>query len=156
MTEIEDISLFVGCADNEGYKLKALIDDSQGFGILDSGCANTVCGESWLQNYMDRLSVSEKSNIGFQTSNETFTFGDGKTVKSERRITLPCWLAGANCDVTTDVVTCDIPLLISRKYMTKMRMCIDFEDHVAYLKGSNRSIPLKITDSGHYALPLGL
>ena len=53
MTEIEDISLFVGCADNGGYKLKALIDDSQGFGILDSGCANTVCGESWLQNYLD-------------------------------------------------------------------------------------------------------
>ena len=150
-----DVSLFVGCTDND-RKFQALLEESYGFGILDSGCANTVCGDTWLQNYVDRLSVSEKANICFQRSNETFTFGDGKTVSSKRQVTLPCWMAGINCNITTDVVQCAIPLLISRKSMTRMKMNLDFEDHVAYLKEHKRSIKLKITQSGHYALPLGL
>ena len=38
-----------------------------------------------------------------KTSNQTFTFGNGRTFVSLKKVTLPCWLGGVRGEVTTDV-----------------------------------------------------
>ena len=145
---------FVGCASNDDKKLQQLLDDSKGYAILDSGCSTTVAGEEWFSKYVDNLSVGDKLKIKVKMSDESFTFGDGKTHKAKRRVTFPCWAGGERADMTADIVDCKIPLLLSRKSMSAVGMVLDFSDHTALLK--DRKIKLKITSSGHYALPLSL
>ena len=144
---------FVGCASNDD-KLKTLLNDSQGYALLDSGCSNTVAGEEWVSKYIANLSVGDRLKVEVEASNESFTFGDGKTISALRRITFPCWVGGKSANITTDVVDCKIPLLLSRKSMTKVGMIINFGKHIAII--NNRRIKLKVTDSGHYALPISL
>ena len=56
--------------------------------------------------------------------------------------------------ITTDVVDCNIPLLLSRKAMKNAGMVLDFRKDVISINGA--TIPLKTTKSGHYALPISL
>ena len=88
------------------------------------------------------------------TSDQKFTFGDGRSVTSKRRVTLPCYMGGVEGLVTTDVVDCSIPLLLSRRSMKRAEMVLDFGRDVVKVNG--RDIRLKITNTGHYALPLSL
>ena len=113
-----------------------------------------MAGEDWFSKYVENLSTSDKLKIRVETSSESFTFGDGNTHKSKRRITFPCWVGGKTADITTDIVDCKIPLLLSRKSMSKVGMIIDFSHHTATI--NERPIKLKVTHSGHYALPISL
>lgn len=145
--------MFVGCT-GESVLVNSLVDDSKGCGILDSGCTKTVCGERWLKDYVENLSDYEKSLVKEESSPASFTFGDGITVKSQKKLTLPCMIGGMKGKVVTDVVECDIPLLLSKKSMKSVGMILNFkEDKV---KIGNKIIPLNSTTSGHYALPLCL
>ena len=148
-------SMFVGCASSrQNTKLEDLIDETDGYGILDSGCSNTVCGERWLAKFTEKLSDEERQEMKLEPSDQSFTFGDGRTVISNMRVTIPCWMGGVSGEITTDVVDCKIPLLLSRKSMKKVGMLLDFKKDEAIVNG--RSIELKVTNSGHYALPISL
>ena len=153
--EVNFSYFFVGCASaNSEDKLQDLLDDSNGYAILDSGCTNTVAGVEWFTNYTNNLSTADKMDIQVEPSNETFTFGDGKQVKSMRRVTFPCWSGGKKGNITADIVQCKIPLLMSKKSMSRAKMILDFGKNTASIQG--RIIKLKTTRSGHYALPLSL
>ena len=65
---------------------------------------------------------------------------------------IPVKIAGREECITTDVVECFIPLLMSKRSMKKGRMKIDLENDTAWVKG--RPIKLDGTSSGHYRLPL--
>ena len=153
---LTSFSMFVGCASaqQKHMGLQDLVTESRGYAILDSGCATTVCGDQWLSGFMNNLSDDERSQIRFKPSTQTFTFGDGKTVISQRQLTLPCWMGGVQGEVTTDVVTCNIPLLLSRRSMKAAGMVLDFKKDDLTING--RQIKLKVTKSGHYALPITL
>ena len=89
-----------------------------------------------------------------EPSNQTFTFGDGEKVKSKRKVTITCWMGGIPGQVVTDVVDCNIPLLLSRRSMKAVGFMLNFKkDEVTV---NNCQIRLKITKSGHYALPISL
>ena len=147
---------FVGCTskNKSDEKLNELVTDSEGYALLDSGCSNTVAGELWISKFTENLSDSDKKKIKYMPTEESFTFGDGKTHKAIRRINFPCWVGGESADITADIVECKIPLLLSRKAMTKAEMVIDFGRHTATV--NDRVIKLKRTQSGHYALPISL
>ena len=148
-------SMFVGCASSQqNTKLEDLIDETDGYGILDSGCSNTVCGERWLAKFTEKLSDEERQEMKLEPSDQSFTFGDGRTVISNMRVTIPCWMGGVSGEITTDVVDCKIPLLLSRKSMKRVGMLLDFKRDEAIVNG--RHIELKVTSSGHYALPISL
>ena len=60
-------------------------------------------------------------------SSATFTFDDGVRYKSVKRSTVfPCWIGGVRSELTTDVVECDLPLLISKPSMKKGKMVLNF------------------------------
>ena len=89
--------------------------------ILDSGCSKTVCGRNWLVAYLDSLSVLDKKSVKKCTSSNTFRFGDGHIVESLGGIDIPCYIGGKKMILHTDIVNCDIPLLISRDSLHKAK-----------------------------------
>ena len=65
-------------------------------------------------------------------------------------------MGGVEGQLTTDVVDCNIPLLLSKRSMKSVGMILDFKNDKATVGKERRDIKLKITKSGHYALPLSL
>ena len=136
-------------------KLQALIEECKGYAILDSGCPNTVCGESWIRSYIQSLGPKDSGKVSYEASSETFTFGDGEGWKSTCRYTIPIYTLGEIGEMSTDVVSANIPLLFSIKAMEKAKMTLDFEKARIRI-GDKCSIKLKRTSSGHYAMPISL
>ena len=150
-----NFSALVGCTEvKDSQKLKLLSEELHGCALLDSGCANTVCGESWMSNFIENLSDLERSQVKVQSSDQQFTFGDGRTVVSKRRVTFPCYIDGTKGEITTDVVDCELPLLLSLKSMKSMGFKIDFKEDILIFYG--RRVKLSQLKSGHYRLPLTL
>ena len=147
--------MFVGCTSGkQNNKLSELTKECDGYAVLDSGCSNTVCGEEWMSMFIKRLSDEEQQRMVIVPSDQPFTFGDGRTVISKRKVTMPCWMGGVPGMITTDVVDCNIPLLLSRKSMKNTGMILNFKKDE--LTVNNRPMRLKVTKSGHYALPISL
>ena len=150
---------FTGFAEEntEKCKIRLLREETKGCAIVDSGCATTVCGTGWINEFIENLCDEEKNNVKESGSQEMFTFGDGSTVKSLKKVSFPCWINGKRGFITTDVVECGIPLLLSRKTLKTLKMVLDFENDTMMSKGKkDGAIPLVNTKSGHYALPLTL
>ena len=148
-------NMFVGCTTNESNnRLSDLVNESKGYAILDSGCTNTVCGEEWLQNFIENLSFEDREKMVISQSDQKFTFGDGRSIRSKRKVNIPCWMGGKRGTLTTDVVDSNIPLLLSRRSMKRTGMILDFKNDT--VRVNDRDMKLKITNTGHYALPLSL
>lgn len=144
----EHITLF---AEDDDRRNK-LTYETLGSVVLDSGCTATVCGEIWLESYIDALTDKEKLQIEYEDSETSFKFGDGDTVRSKGKAVVPCVLAGRNVNIRTDVVDCNIPLLLSRSAMKRAGIVIDFSGDTATLFG--RNYKLNITSTGHYSIPI--
>ena len=128
------------------------LGETLGLAVLDSGCSKTVCGSVWIQSYCDTLSVQDRQYLKKCDSIGKFRFGDGKTYDSLYSLTIPFYVGNNRHFLTTDVVNCDVPLLLSRESLEKANAIIDFQKaEVTFL---NHCIPVIITNSGHYCLPL--
>ena len=57
IAEDEHAVLFTGY--NKG-EISQLGIDSRNCAVLDSACSSTVCGEMWLDNYLNSLKESQK------------------------------------------------------------------------------------------------
>jgi len=95
---------------------------------VDTGCSTTVCGTGSLDNYLENLSEYELSKVKEEPSVTTFTFGDGNKVSSIKKVVLRCIINNLQAIITTDVVDCNIPLLLSKQSMKKAGMCLNFEN----------------------------
>lgn len=155
-TEIAHLSLFVGYANNDGRnrKMQTLIQESAGHAVLDTGCSSTVCGVGWLETYLGGLSEYERSQLREEESDTKFKFGVGDTVSSMKKVSIPCWLGKATATITTDVVDCDIPLLLSKRSMKKAKMNLDFGEDTIRVNGAD--IKLGCSTAGHYLLPISM
>ena len=71
--------------------------------LLDFGCSKTVCGEAWLNRFLDTLTTVEKDKIIFEDSAAVYRFDDGKRMTAIKCVTLPCVLAGKMITIKTDV-----------------------------------------------------
>ena len=96
--------------------------------------------------------LSDKDNIVVEGSASTFTFADGVTVHSLKRVSLPCKIGGIQVKLATDVVECNIPLLMSHRSMKRGRMIINFGSDQVRI--GDKTIDLGVSRSGHYLLPL--
>ena len=100
------------------------------------------------------MSNVDQNSIKQLPTNASFTFGDGTNEKSLKRLVLPCYIGGKRCMIESDVVKCNIPLLLSKPSMKKSQMCLDFGSDTASF--GETDIPLKCSSSGHYLLPLDM
>lgn len=148
-----NFSLFVGYADGEcENNLTRLVEEAKGFAVLDSGCSTTVCGARWLDGFLSGFSDFERGRIVEEKSRATFTFADGVIVPSLKCVTVPCSIGGIRGEIKTDVVDCNIPLLLSKKSMKKANMVVNFGSDMVTAYG--RHMDLKTSSSGHYLLPI--
>ena len=114
---VVQLSLFVGYTSDESVrqtKIMHLVEESRSCGILDTSCSTTVSGQKWLDDYLSNLCDEELAMVREEKSNCTFTFGDGVTYRSIRRVIFPCWIGGVRSELSTDVVECNLPFLISK------------------------------------------
>ena len=153
-SQSSQFTMFVGLGSID--KLKGLVDESKCSAVIDTGCVNTVCGKSWLTNYMNNLSDYDKSLVKETPSVQSFTFGSGETFYSSKKITLPCYINKIRGEVVTDVVDCGIPLLLGRIAIERLRIIIDGQKRKLYFGVLNQNVDLKISSSGHYLMPIGL
>ena len=142
------LSLFVGYTSDESVRqtrVTHLVEESRSCGILDTGCSTTVSGQKWLDDYLNSLCDEELALVREEKSNCTFTFGDGVTYRSVR-------IGGIRSELSTDVVECNLPLLISKQSMKRGKMVLDFDKDLVKIR--NRWVKLMVASSGHYMLPL--
>ena len=123
------------------------------FAVLDSACSVTVCGENWLNNYMQSLSRCDRRKVQQKGSKTAFKFRGGRMLKSEGEYWLPVVIAGKEVTVRTEVVKSDIPLLLSREAMKKAGVKINLKKDTVTIFGEDQV--LKITPSGHCCVPIG-
>ena len=94
----------------------------------------------------------KKSLVKEEVSNAAFTFGDGSSCGSMKKVSLPCHIKNIAAKVTVDVVKQNIPLLLSKQAMKKSKMCLNFTDDSVTLL--DQKLFLRSSSSGHYLLPL--
>ena len=145
----EQITLFTGAQHDEQC---VLVTETLKSAILDSGCSSTVTGRIWLQSFIDSLPDSEQEKVCHVPSDAVFRFGGDRLHKSIEKVSLPCHIAGVECVVETDVIECDIPLLLSKAAMKQFGMVLDLVNDTAKINGNE--VPLISTSAGHYALPI--
>ena len=107
-----------------------------------------------MKNYIETLSYDDCKRIEIMNSDQSFTFGDGNRVKSNRRMKIPVWIGGDRGDIYTEVVDSNIPLLLSIAIIEKSDMILHLRKSKAYIKG--KTVELKKINTGHYAIPLSL
>ena len=131
-----------------------MLRETLGKGILDSACTKTVAGLSWIEEYISILPEKDKLDVktSEKQSKSVFRFGDGAESYGVKSVCLPVNVGSKKLILDVDVVSNDIPLLISKSDMSKMGMSIDFGNHQA--KIDNETLKLCCNSAGHYVLPL--
>ena len=112
----------------------------------------TVCGGTWLKWYLQTLSNTDRRAVYSFKSGHSFVFGNGKQFLSPKIVAIPIYLGQKRVTLLTDVVTADIPLLISIETLQKTDAQINFKLNKITMLGEE--IDVKISTSGHYCLPL--
>ena len=79
-----------------------------------------------------------------------FKFGNNGMLSSLGKYTVPVVIAGKSCLIEFDIIDSDIPLLMSKNAMKKMK--INLENDTIDIWGA--TLELETTNSGHYLLPL--
>ena len=120
--------------------------------VVDTACTKTVCGQQWLNNYIDLLDDDQKLQVKRKPSDHIFRFGDGQQVQSEQQVTIPAIIGGTKCTIETDVVESKLPLLLSKNSLKKAQTVLDMNSDTAKMFG--QPVQLFQTSSGHYCVNL--
>ena len=93
-----------------------------------------------------------KRKTACNSSNAIFKFGNGRSIKSNRKVEIPVIIEDIPVLLTTDVISFEIPLLLSKESMKRANTVIDFKNEYVELFG--KKINLFFTSSGHYCIPI--
>ena len=125
-----------------------------GSAIIDTACTRTVCGQEWLDNYntvLRKKSVKRMKDTETQ-SHRPFKFGDGKVVYSVKKVKIPAKIGNTKCNIETEVVPVNIPLLLSKTSLKRAGTVLDMENDSAVM--FNQPVKLDFTSSGHYCVSI--
>ena len=112
----------------------------------------TVCGETWLENYLNSMNPQDWRKMKQTVGQKMFKFGGGEIMRSKGEYSLPAVVAGKDVMIRTDVVGSDIPLLLSRSAMKTAGVKMDMENDTANIFG--KDVAFNLTTSGHYCIPI--
>ena len=101
-------------------------------------------------DYVQGLDESEIQRVINMESSKPFKFGDGKVVHSIKKVKIPAKLGKAKCCIETEVVPCDIPLLLSKASLKRAGAGLDLENDTATML--KQQLALEVTSSGHYCI----
>ena len=135
-------------------KEEIFMTESFGAAVLDTACTRTVCGRKWLDNYLESLNDENLDNVQHCNSNRKFKFGDGVSVKATENVVIPAQIGEKKCNINTDVVDSDIPLLLSKESLKRARTILNLEEDKAEM--FQEPVPLHLTSSGHYCVDISI
>lgn len=69
--------------------IEKFVGETLNSAVLDSGCTKTVCGETWLQCYLEGLSETDLCKVKEFPTSTRFKFGDGEPVTTCRGVEIP-------------------------------------------------------------------
>ena len=127
--------------------------EALGCGAFDTGCTASVAGEEWFKDFIAELSPERKADLeGPIKSGKTFMFGNQGTLSSGSMYRLPVLIRGEKHMIEVDIIKSNIPLLISRKEMSKLDISINNKNDTATMRGV--PLPIMTTSAGHLIVDL--
>ena len=137
---------------NSNNAIECLLSEAWSAAILDSGATSTVCGQVWFDEFLASLNDEAKLTITYTESNKPFRFGDGNKILSNQAATIPAMIGSHRIFIKTDIITADIPLLLSKSAMKRAQIQLNFKNDT--IKFMGEEIPLQTTSNGLYCLPI--
>ena len=64
-------------------KIRLLSIDARNCAVLYSACSSTVCGDSWVNTYIQSLDKDDKETMKQPEGQKVFKFGGGTCLKSK-------------------------------------------------------------------------
>ena len=124
---------------------------SQHKAILDTGCASTVTGKAWMNNFIkEKLSERARKIIKVTPSKKIFKFGGGERRPSLGHYSIPVSVQGHNMLIQTDVCEAPLPMLISKTAMKKAGVVINTKLDTMEMFG--KTFQLEEIEALHYAI----
>ena len=120
--------------------------------VVDSGCTKSCAGRRWYTAYCDSITKEEVDQIQTQESQSVFRFGDSPPVVASEKVLLPIQIGNVNLLLETEIVSSDVPLLLSKETMKKAKAKLNFDKDTIELFGEVQH--MVCTSSGHYAIPI--
>ena len=139
-------------ATDDPNELTLFTFEAQGCGALDTACTSSVAGKKWFASYK-RLLGKDKDKIKFEgVPKKRFKFGNRQSLPSLGTYVIPACIAGKDCKLRMDLISSDIPLLISKNAMRKAKVKIDLANDQITWKGVEvKAVP---TSAGHLCISL--
>ena len=96
-------------------------------GALDSACNRTVAGRDWLHQYLEACGHFNLGRVNSRKEFESFRFGNGGRLISNRRYRIPVVLKGRSLFLWVSVVDCpSLGLLLGKDFATDLGIGLDF------------------------------
>ena len=140
------------CTDNID-DLNAFTAEALNKGALDTCCTSSVCGEKWLRIYLQSIPKQMKNKVeGPLASNKQFIVGNQGKLKAKAQYNIPVRIGGEDNQIRIDVISSDIPLLLSKSDMKNLGIALDMKNDKGYING--KPLILTTTAAGHYTVDL--
>ena len=102
--------------------------------VLNNGCTQTVCGKTWLSNYIDSLTDGDKVKATARKNDTVFTFGDGKLFNSLKLVPIPAKIGSKFIYIMTDVIDAKVPLSLSKNSRKLAKVKVNFDNDIIFLE----------------------
>ncbi|KAL5011741.1 hypothetical protein ScPMuIL_010292 [Solemya velum] len=146
--EVDDCNLTL-FTKSEQTAAEIFVMESFGTAVIDTACTRTVCGERWFDNFVEE---NKNKKIYKSDSHRAFKFGDGQKIYSFKRAIIPATIGETPCNIDTEIVKADIPLLLSKNSLKKAGTVLDLKNDQAVM--FEQPIMLQLTSSGHYCVDI--
>ena len=91
---------------------ESMLEECRAMGIIDTGCARSVAGKDWVNQFSAELGESLEYE---SPKNVSILFGGGKSFRSVGTVRIPLQIGDLKCFILTEVINTKLPLLISAK-----------------------------------------
>ena len=145
------IGLFQSNVPISSDEITCLLSETLGMAVIDSGCPKTVCGQDWFDEHLKSRNL-DSSSLQVLPSKAIFRFGDSDPVHASKKVLLPLNIAKKDVLLETEVVSSNIPLLLSKETMKTANAKLNFDNDTISLFGVEQV--MECTSSGHYAIPI--
>ena len=122
--------------------------------VVDCACPTTVSGKVWIADFIGKMSDEFRSMVAIYHSERVFKFGGGEKRKSNGVVVFPCFFAGKNVKMRTEVVEADFPLLLGNSMLKRAGAVLFLREEKALVL--NTEVKMRETGSGHFCLKIEL
>ncbi|CAC5379710.1 unnamed protein product [Mytilus coruscus] len=123
----ETVNITLLTSAQEFKPLTVFVAEAYNAAVIDTACSKTVCGSKWLYEFVESLDPGLDQITCF-LSHVPFKFGDGQTVYSYQKVKIPALIGSVKCSIETEVVDCEIPLLLSKTSLKRASTILDLRN----------------------------